>query len=110
MCPWRDSSRKRRTKKIGKLTHMILKTGADIVVTTETFLNGDVESTYGKIRGYVHWMRKNCQGRDGGGIVVCHKNNLQLQPLHAAAPEVMLLRMVLAPDSVLLQCVHYRPQ
>lgn len=90
------------------MTHMIIKTGTDTVVTTKTFLNEHVESTYGKIQGYTHWMRKDHQGQDGGGIAVCHKNNLQPQPLNAAAPEwmeVMFFRVVLAPDSK-----HYCPQ
>ena len=99
---------------LGELTHnMILKTSADIVVTTETFLNVNVEPTFGKIKGYTHWLRRDRKGREGGGIAVCHKSSLQLQTLEVNTPEwmeAMFFRVVLNPNSALLLCAHYRPQ
>ena len=99
---------------LGELTHnMILKTGADIVVTTETFLNENVEPTFGKIKGYTQWLRRDRRGREGGGIAICHKSCLQVQILEVNTPEwmeVMFLRVILNSNSALLLCAHYRPQ
>lgn len=99
---------------IGELTHnMILKTGADIVATTETFLNEHVENTFGKIKGYAHWIRRDRRGREGGGVAICYKNSLQVQTLEVDIPDMMeaiFLRIVLQHDNALLLCVLYRPQ
>ena len=98
---------------IGELTHLTLKNNADIIITCETFLNSEVEETFGKIRGYTHWIRRDRQGREGGGIAVCHKNNLQIQVLEVNCPtwlEVIFLKVVLSTNNALLLCAHYRPQ
>ena len=40
---------------IGDLTNsVVLKHSADIAVATETWLNDEVEPTFGRIRGYTH--------------------------------------------------------
>lgn len=45
---------------LGVLTlNVIFKTGSNIAVSTETFLNEDVDSTFGKMRGYTQWMRRD---------------------------------------------------
>ena len=45
---------------IGDLTHnCVLRHSADVVVVTETWLNNEVEPTYGKIRCYTQWSRRD---------------------------------------------------
>ena len=98
---------------IGDLTHnCVLRHSTDIVVVTETWLNSDVEPTFGKIRGYTHWARKDRQERAGGGVAVCFKEGVQAQLLEVDTPphmEAMFFRVVLADRSALLLCAMYRP-
>ncbi|KAK3878629.1 hypothetical protein Pcinc_016760 [Petrolisthes cinctipes] len=45
---------------IGDLTHnCVLRHSIDIVVVTETWLNSEVEPTFGKICGYTNWTRRD---------------------------------------------------
>ena len=98
---------------IGDLTHnFVLRHSTDIVVVTETWLNSDVEPTFGKIRGYTHWTRKDRQDQAGGGVAVCFKEGLQTQLLDIDMPprmEALFFRVVLADHSALLLCAMYRP-
>ncbi len=98
---------------IGDLTHnCVLRHGADAVVVTETWLNGDVEPSFGKIGGYTHWARRDRQNRAGGGVAVCFREGVQAQQLDVDTPpqlEVMFFRVVLANHSALLLCAMYRP-
>ncbi|KAK4288461.1 hypothetical protein Pmani_038511 [Petrolisthes manimaculis] len=98
---------------IGDLTHnCVLRHSIDIVVVTETWLNSEVEPTFGKICGYTHWTRKDRQERAGGGVAVCFKEGLQSQLLDVVTPpemEAMFFRVVLADRSALLICAMYRP-
>ncbi|XP_063845411.1 uncharacterized protein LOC135091588 [Scylla paramamosain] len=98
---------------IGDLTHnCVLRHGADAVVVMETWLNGDVEPSFGKIGGYTHWARRDRQDRAGGGVAVCFREGVQAQQLDVDTPpqlEVMFFRVVLSNHSALLLCAMYRP-
>ena len=98
---------------IGDLSHnFVLRHQADIVAVTESWLNGAVEPTFGKIPGYTHWVRKDRDGRTGGGVAVCFKNGLQTQELPLTLPqhmEALFFRIVLHDNSGLLLCILYRP-
>ena len=98
---------------IGDLTHnYVLRHKADIVVVTETWLNGEVEPSFGKIGGYTHWDRRDRHERAGGGVAVCFREGVQAQQLDVDTPaqlEVMFFRVVLADHSALLLCAMYRP-
>ncbi|XP_063884696.1 uncharacterized protein LOC135113371 [Scylla paramamosain] len=97
---------------IGDLTHnCVLRYGADAVVVTETWLNGEVEPSFGKIGGYTHWARRDRQDRAGGRVPVCFREGVQAQQLGVDVPpqlEVMFFRVVLANHSALLLCATYR--
>lgn len=99
---------------VGELTHnFIIKHNIDFVVVVETFLDESVESTFAKIPGYSHWVRRDRLGMQGGGIAVCYKENIQVQTLNVQIPrwmEIMFFRILLADNSALLFCVCYRPQ
>ncbi|KAG0718991.1 hypothetical protein GWK47_007413 [Chionoecetes opilio] len=98
---------------IGDLTHnCVLRHSADVVVATETWLNNEVEPTFGKIRGYTQWNRRDRPERAGGGVAVCFKEGVQAQHLDVVPPphmEVMFFRVVLADRSAILLCAMYRP-
>ncbi|KAG0711837.1 hypothetical protein GWK47_019760 [Chionoecetes opilio] len=98
---------------IGDLTHnCVLRHSADVVVVTETWLNNEVETTFGKIRGYTQWTRRDRPERAGGGVAVCFKEGVQAQHLDVALPphmEVMFFRVVLADRSAILLCAMYHP-
>ncbi|KAK4328324.1 hypothetical protein Pmani_001267 [Petrolisthes manimaculis] len=85
---------------------------ADQQCPRETWLNSEVEPTFGKICGYTHWTRKDRLERAGGGVAVCFKEGLQSQLLDVVTPpemEAMFFRVVLADRSALLICAMYRP-
>ncbi|KAG0713285.1 hypothetical protein GWK47_016534 [Chionoecetes opilio] len=98
---------------IGDLTHnCVLRHSADVVVVTETWLNNEVEPTFGKIRGYTQWNRRDRPERAGGGVTVCFKEEVQAQHLDVVPPphmEVMFFRVLLADRSAILLCAMYRP-
>ncbi|KAG0726028.1 hypothetical protein GWK47_037423 [Chionoecetes opilio] len=75
---------------IGDLTHnCVLRHSADVVVVTETWLNNEVEPTFGKIRGYTQWNRRDRPERTGGGVAVCFKEEVQAQHLDVVPPPHM---------------------
>ena len=98
---------------IADLSHnFVLRQKADIVAVTETWLNDAVEPSFGKIKGYTKWVRKDREGRTGGGVAVCFKADLQTQELSVDLPQLMealFFRIVLTDNSGLLLCVLYRP-
>lgn len=98
---------------MGDLTHnFVLRHYADIVAVTETWMNAEVEPTFGKIPGYTIWVRKDRKNRAGGGVAACFKEGLQTQELTIDIPhliEALFFRVVLADNSGLLLCVMYRP-
>ncbi|KAG0725103.1 hypothetical protein GWK47_039250 [Chionoecetes opilio] len=98
---------------IGDLTqNCVLRHSADVVVVTETWLNNEVEPTFGKIRGYTQWSRRDRPERAGGGVAVCFKDGVQAQHLDVVPPphmEVIFFRVVLADRSAILLCAMYRP-
>ena len=97
---------------LGDLTHnFVLRHQVDIVAVSETWLNGEVESSYGKIPGYSQWTRKDREDRAGGGVATCFKDGLQVQDIHVEAPhlEAQFFRVVLEDNTGLLLCVMYRP-
>ncbi|XP_045105093.1 uncharacterized protein LOC123500440 [Portunus trituberculatus] len=75
-------------------------------------MSDTVEPSFGKIKGYTKWVRKDRIGRAGGGVAVCFKNGLQTQELSVDLPqqmEALFFRIVLTDNSGLLLCVLYRP-
>ena len=98
---------------VGELSHnCVLRHKADIVAVSETWLNSEVESTYGRIPGYTHWVRKDRVGRTGGGVAACFKSDLQTQEVTPDLPhlmEALFFRIVLQDNSGLLLCILYRP-
>ena len=97
---------------IGDLSHnFVLRHKADIVAVSETWLNSQVEPTYGRIAGYTHWVRRDREGRAGGGVAACFKNGLQTQELSVDIPhqmEALFFRIVLGDNGGLLLCALYR--
>lgn len=98
---------------IGDLTHsFVLRHRVDIAVVTETWLNSEVELSFGRIPGYTHWIRRDRQGRQGGGVAVCLKEGVQAQRLEVETPpttEAVFLKVILADGTALLLCAMYRP-
>ena len=98
---------------VGELSHnYVLRHKANIVAVSETWLNGEVEPTYGRISRYTHWVRKDRIGKIGSGVVACFKNDLQIQEVSPNLPhlmEALFFRIVLQDNSDLLLCVLYRP-
>ena len=98
---------------MGDLSHnFVLRQSADIVAVTETWLNDEVEPTFGRIPGYSLWVRRDRENRAGGGVAACFKDGLQTQELQVPVPhlmEALFFRVVLADNSGLLLCVMYRP-
>ena len=99
---------------IGDLTHSyIIPNRADIVATVETFLDDDVPSNYGKISGYTNWHRRDRIGRQKGGIAICFRENLRVQPLEVEVPchlELSFFKIWLNSTDTILFCTCYRPQ
>ena len=99
---------------IGDLTHsFVMPYGPDIVATVETFLNDQVPNNYGRINGYSNWFRKDRVIREKGGIAVCFRKNLHVQPLEVNIPqhlEVSFFKIWINKDDVILFCTCYRPQ
>ena len=63
---------------IGELVHnFVQRNNVDIVVTTETWLDEQVEPTFGKTRGYSPWVSKDRVGRPGGGVAVSFREGVQ---------------------------------
>ncbi|KAG0710902.1 hypothetical protein GWK47_021822 [Chionoecetes opilio] len=98
---------------IGDLTHnCVLRHSADVVVVTETWLNNEVEPTFGKIRGYTQWTRRDRPERAGDGVAVCFKEGVQAQHLDVGPASPYggeFFRVVLADRSAILLCAMYRP-
>ncbi|MPC51604.1 hypothetical protein E2C01_045453 [Portunus trituberculatus] len=98
---------------VGDLSHnFVLRQKADIVALSETWLNDLVESIFEKINGYTNWVRKDREGRVGGGAAVCFENDFQTQELSVNLPQMMealFFRIVLADNSGLLLCLLYCP-
>ncbi|XP_050704884.1 uncharacterized protein LOC126990346 [Eriocheir sinensis] len=98
---------------IGDLTHsFVLRHRVDIAVVTETWLNSEVELSFARIPGYTHWIRRDRQGRQGGGVAVCLKEGVQAQRLEVETPpttEAVFLKVILADGTALLLCAMYRP-
>ena len=99
---------------IGDYTHSFINQyNADIVVAVETFFNESVPENYGRIKGYSSWCRKDRIERDKGGIAVCFKDNLHVQPLDVNVPnhmEMLFHKIYLKNSITALLCTCYRPQ
>ena len=99
---------------IGDLTHsFVIPHNTDIVATVETFFNDNVPPNYGRIKGYSNWHRKDRVGQEKGGIAVCFRNSLPVQPVVVNIPDHLELSFfkiwINQQDSILL-CTCYRPQ
>ena len=99
---------------IGDLTHsFVIPNRIDIVATVETFLNETVPENYGHIRGYSRWHRRDRIKGTFGGIAVCFRNSLCVQPLDVNPPdhlEMMFFKILVTKQEAVLLCVCYRPQ
>ena len=99
---------------IGDLTHTFVNVhNVDIVATVETFFNESVPQNYGKMNGYSNWFRRDRIGREKGGIAVCFKNSLRVQPLDVSVPdhlELIFFKIWVNDTDTILFCTCYRPQ
>ena len=99
---------------IGDLTHsFVMQHNPDIVATVETFLNDQVPKGYGRMAGYTDWFRKDRHVREKGGIAVCFKKSLHVQPLEVDTPahmEISFFKIWITDVEALLFCTCYRPQ
>ena len=99
---------------IGDYTHSFInRYNADVVVAVETFFNESVPNNFGRIKGYSNWCRKDRIGREKGGIAVCFKDNLHVQPLDVTVPthlEILFHKVYLKNSISALICTCYRPQ
>ena len=97
---------------VGELTHsFIIKTNADIVFTSETFLDSQVAPNFATIPGYTPWHRRD-RNEDGGGVALCHKVETRLQVLDEEVPEhleLILFRFFDASGDATLVFGCYRP-
>lgn len=97
---------------LGDLTHTTIRNNADIVVCCETFLDDSIPPTYGQIKGYTHWYRRD-RKRQGGGIAVCHRLGLHVQLLNVDLPdalEIMFLKLFIGSVDSIMLTACYRPQ
>lgn len=63
-------------------------------------------------RVYCHWMRWDRAIGQGGGVTVCHREDLQVQLLSVQSPEdleTLFFCLLLADKSGILLCTIYRP-
>jgi len=99
---------------LGDLTHsFVLPLRPDIIATVETFLNHTVPDNFGRIGGYTKWHRKDRTQGTFGGIAVCFKSGLHVQPLQVEMPEHLELsffKFWKNTQETSLLCVCYRPQ
>ena len=99
---------------LGDLTHsFVIPKNPDIVATVETFLNETVPENYGMITGYSKWYRRDRATGNFGGIAVCFRKGLHVQPLNVDIPshlELSFFRLWVNMNEAALICVCYRPQ
>ena len=99
---------------IGDLTHsFVVPNGVDIVAAVETFFDDKVPQNYGRISGYSNWHRRDRVVREKGGIAVCFRNSLHVQPLDVDIPEhleISFFRIWMNDNDTILFCTCYRPQ
>ena len=99
---------------VGELTHnYILKHSADIIILCETFLDELIPKTFGTVPGYSRWYRKD-RNEDGGGVALCHKEDIRLQVLDddniPQGLEMIIFRYFDAHGECTLGLGCYRPQ
>ncbi|KAK3880803.1 hypothetical protein Pcinc_014724 [Petrolisthes cinctipes] len=99
---------------IGDLIHShVIPHSPDVVATVETFLNETIPNNYGLIQGYTRWHRRDRTRGTFGGVAVCFRKNLSVQPLDVTFPdhlEMMYFKIWTKRHSSTLLCVCYRPQ
>lgn len=98
---------------IGELNLMTLSEKPDIIACTETFLDSTVAKGECKISGYSQWERRDRVNGQKGGVAVCFKKDLHIQPLSPVLPdllEIMFFKIITARKQSILLCVMYRPQ
>ena len=97
---------------VGELTHnFVLKSNADVVFISETFLDDKVPGNFAIIPGYSQWHRKD-RNEDGGGVALCHKIGTRLQVLDEEIPselEVIIFRYFDSSGEPTLVLGCYRP-
>ena len=97
---------------IGELTHnYVLKSHADIVFVSETFLDDQVPHNFATIPGYSPWHRNDRNDR-GGGVALCYRAGTRLQILQEGVPdnlELILFRYFDATGDATLAFGCYRP-
>ena len=99
---------------IGDLIHShVIPHSPDVVATVETFLNDTIPNNYGLIQGYTRWHRRDRLRGTFGGVAVCFRKNLSVQPLDVTFPnhlEMMFFKIFTKRHGSTLLCVCYRPQ
>ena len=99
---------------LGDLTHSyVIPHTPDVIATVETFLNPTVPENFGKISGYSKWHRRDRTHGTFGGIAVCFRKSLHVQPIEINIPdhfELMFFRLWTNTHDSILLCVCYRPQ
>ncbi|KAK3848864.1 hypothetical protein Pcinc_044363, partial [Petrolisthes cinctipes] len=109
---------------IGDLIHShVIPHSPDLVATEETFLsvrpdslrnfNNNNNNNYGLIQGYTRWHRRDRTRETFGGVAVCFRKNLSVQPLDVTFPdhlEMMYFKIWTKRHGSTLLCVCYYPQ
>lgn len=97
---------------VRELTHrFILKSNADIVFVSETFLDDIVPEHYARVKGYSTWYRKD-RSTQGGGAALCHKTSVSVQVVHYPIPEnleIIIFKLTNRNGGSILCCRCYRP-
>ena len=98
---------------LGSLTNMAITNKADIIICTETFLDETIPKGAYKIPGYGPWERRDRKHGSKGGVAVCFKTELHIQPLDPEIPdplEIMFFKLIVNSSHSVLICALYRPQ
>ncbi|KAK3878982.1 hypothetical protein Pcinc_016426 [Petrolisthes cinctipes] len=99
---------------ISDLIHShVIPHSPDVVATVETFLNETIPNNHGLVQGYTRWHRRDRTRGTFGGVTVCFRKNLSVQPLDVTFPdhlEMMYFKIWTKRHGSTLLCVCYRPQ
>ena len=99
---------------IGDLVHSyVIPHSPDIIATVETFLNPTIPTNFGHIQGYSEWHRRDRAHGTFGGIAVCFREGLAVEPLDVNMDrhlEMTFFRIWTKQRDTILLCVCYRPQ
>ena len=98
---------------LGTLTNMAIINKADIIICTETFLDETLPKNVCRISGYSPWERRDRKHGTKGGVAVCYKEEIHIQPLTPNIPdpfEIIFFKLFVDSNNSVLICALYRPQ